>query len=441
MNVRCPSCETLYRVDPAKVPEQGIQASCAECPAVITVVQLSDDRAVDVSPETTGSPDFGADSFVPPPLVSVDEVVHSIAEPSSQTEVPAVADDDLTAVNYGADIFNEPATIEVSPSFEQSEIVDDELPPLSEAPVVEEELTLPDVNEPVEIEEPIPAFEPAFSEPQVVDEIPPLPEAPIPVDAVVEEHVPAVDELPPVPDVSAAEDSTDIEIPAPESEPTAPPVLEVMPSEEPSPSVQPRRYTRPFLRRPDESPPSPPPAPSGPMRPTAPVFRPTPGMPIQPPPAPEPMPPVDVAPVAPMPPVDVVPAPPAPEPTPIAEAEPAPQPAWEPSPQVPDTDTQPEVPLVTPEPKPRRPVNPFLSKDPKQKARRLARALVSDMIVYQPQKRQDALAAGTLKEDFDEEIKKSWEEYVDQIGNELATQTEFFKEALNEILAGGNEIF
>jgi predicted Zn finger-like uncharacterized protein len=435
MNVRCPSCETLYRVDPAKVPEQGIQASCAECPAVITVVQLSDDRAVDVSPEITSSPDVGADTFVPPPLVAVDEAIDSIVEPGPQMEVPAVADDDLTAVNYGADIFDEPATIEVPPSFEQSEIVVDDLPPLPEAPalpeapVVEEELTLPDVNEPTEIEEPIPAFEPAFSEPQVVDEIPPLPEAPIPVEAVdeehvPEEHVPAVDELPPVPDLSATEESTDIEIPAPESEPTAPPVLEVMPSEEPSPSVRPRRYTRPFLRRPDESPPSPPPAPSGPMRPTAPVFRPTPGMPIQPPPAPEP-------------PVDVVPAPPAPEPT----AEPASRPAWEPSTQVPETDTQPETPSVAPEPKPRRPVNPFLSKDPKQKARRLARALVSDMIVYQPQKRQDALAAGTLKEDFDEEIKKSWEEYVDQIGNELATQTEFFKEALNEILAGGNAIF
>jgi len=96
---------------------------------------------------------------------------------------------------------------------------------------------------------------------------------------------------------------------------------------------------------------------------------------------------------------------------------------------------------VEPEPKPKRPVNPFLSKDPKQKARRLARALVSDMIVYQPQKRQDALAAGTLKEAFDEEIKKSWEEYVDQIGEELANSTDFFKEALNDILAGGNEVF
>jgi hypothetical protein len=33
----------------------------------------------------------------------------------------------------------------------------------------------------------------------------------------------------------------------------------------------------------------------------------------------------------------------------------------------------------------KRPINPFLHQDPQQKARRLARALVSDMIVYQPE--------------------------------------------------------
>ena len=37
MNVRCPSCDTLYRVDPEKVPDEGIKARCAECPAVIDV--------------------------------------------------------------------------------------------------------------------------------------------------------------------------------------------------------------------------------------------------------------------------------------------------------------------------------------------------------------------------------------------------------------------
>jgi len=90
---------------------------------------------------------------------------------------------------------------------------------------------------------------------------------------------------------------------------------------------------------------------------------------------------------------------------------------------------------------PVRAINPFLQRDPKQKARRLARALVSDMIVYQPAKRQRALASGTLKDDFEEEIQKSWEEYVEQVGEEMATGTPYWREALNEILAGGQQVF
>jgi hypothetical protein len=88
-----------------------------------------------------------------------------------------------------------------------------------------------------------------------------------------------------------------------------------------------------------------------------------------------------------------------------------------------------------------RPVNPFLSQDPSLKARRLARALISDMVVYHPAKRQEGLRDGTLKELFEEEIKKSWEEYADQVGRDIADSTSYFREALNEILAGGRQIF
>ena len=86
-------------------------------------------------------------------------------------------------------------------------------------------------------------------------------------------------------------------------------------------------------------------------------------------------------------------------------------------------------------------MNPFLSQDPSIKARRLARALVSDMVVYHPAKRRDALKAGTVKESFKEEITKSWEEYVEQVGRELADSTPYFREALNEILGDGSPIF
>jgi hypothetical protein len=88
-----------------------------------------------------------------------------------------------------------------------------------------------------------------------------------------------------------------------------------------------------------------------------------------------------------------------------------------------------------------RAVNPFLSQDPAQKARRLARALISDLAVYYPDRRKEGLANGTLKELFHEEIQKSWEEYTEQVGREIAESTTYFNDALNEILAGGQKVF
>jgi hypothetical protein len=89
----------------------------------------------------------------------------------------------------------------------------------------------------------------------------------------------------------------------------------------------------------------------------------------------------------------------------------------------------------------RRPINPFLANDPNQKARRLARALVSDMVAYHPSRREEGLRDGTLKQVFREEIKKSYEEYVEQVGREFAESTSHFQDALNDVLAGGRKIF
>jgi hypothetical protein len=75
------------------------------------------------------------------------------------------------------------------------------------------------------------------------------------------------------------------------------------------------------------------------------------------------------------------------------------------------------------------------------KAKRLARALVSDMVTYQPQKREEGLRNGTLKQLFREEIKKSYEEYVEQVGREVAESTVHFQDALNDILANGRKVF
>jgi hypothetical protein len=90
---------------------------------------------------------------------------------------------------------------------------------------------------------------------------------------------------------------------------------------------------------------------------------------------------------------------------------------------------------------PRRAPNPFLANDPNQKARRLARALVSDMIAYNPQKREEGTREGTLKQLFRDEIRKSYEEYVEQVSREFAEATTHFQDALNEILAGGRRVF
>lgn len=89
----------------------------------------------------------------------------------------------------------------------------------------------------------------------------------------------------------------------------------------------------------------------------------------------------------------------------------------------------------------RAPINPFLANDPNAKARRLARALVSDLVAYFPQKREEGVRDGTLKQLFKEEIQKSYEEYEAQVGREFAESTTHFRDALNEILANGQQVF
>lgn len=63
------------------------------------------------------------------------------------------------------------------------------------------------------------------------------------------------------------------------------------------------------------------------------------------------------------------------------------------------------------------------------------------MIAYLPQKREEGIRDGTLKTVFREEIKKSYEEYVEQMGRDFAESTSHFQDALNDLLAGGQKIF
>lgn len=89
----------------------------------------------------------------------------------------------------------------------------------------------------------------------------------------------------------------------------------------------------------------------------------------------------------------------------------------------------------------RRPINPFLTRDPALRAKRLARALVSDIVAYHPARHAEGLRDGTLKTLFRDEIKKSYEEYVDQVGRDFAGTTTHFQDALNDVLASGKKLF
>ncbi|HXT17725.1 MAG TPA: hypothetical protein VN706_18960 [Gemmatimonadaceae bacterium] len=134
------------------------------------------------------------------------------------------------------------------------------------------------------------------------------------------------------------------------------------------------------------------------------------------------------------------PARPVAPPTPCVGPPPAPAPAVASAPAAPAAPAAPTARPSTATPA-RAPINPFLANDPNAKARRLARALISDLVTYFPQRRDEGLRDGTLRELFREEIKKSYEEYVEQVGKEFADSTPHFQEALNDILANGQKLF
>jgi predicted Zn finger-like uncharacterized protein len=95
----------------------------------------------------------------------------------------------------------------------------------------------------------------------------------------------------------------------------------------------------------------------------------------------------------------------------------------------------------TEKPEPHAAPGPIRGKSKDDRAKRLARVLVSDILCYNQDKRDRALEDGTLMTVLGEEIKKSWELYKEKVGADTANSTNYFKEALNEILADGQEVF
>lgn len=92
-------------------------------------------------------------------------------------------------------------------------------------------------------------------------------------------------------------------------------------------------------------------------------------------------------------------------------------------------------------PEPEAPAQSSAEQRKQDKSRRLARALVSDILVYNRAKRDAALASGKLVQELGPEIKKSWEVYKERVTPEVANSTNHFREALNDILADGQPIF
>jgi len=84
---------------------------------------------------------------------------------------------------------------------------------------------------------------------------------------------------------------------------------------------------------------------------------------------------------------------------------------------------------------------PVSTRRRRSKEEMLARALVSDILVYNRDLRDTAIKDGKLLEVLGGEIKKSWELYKEKVTPDVANSTNHFREALNEILAEGEKVF
>src|SRR5690606_41617412 len=85
MNVSCPECRTVYRVDPRKVPARGVRARCMRCPAEFEVPPspASDDRDRGESFTAAGSREQQVE-----PRATAPEAAGPVDEGRAETESP-----------------------------------------------------------------------------------------------------------------------------------------------------------------------------------------------------------------------------------------------------------------------------------------------------------------------------------------------------------------
>ena len=114
--------------------------------------------------------------------------------------------------------------------------------------------------------------------------------------------------------------------------------------------------------------------------------------------------------------------------------------------QEPPPVTKPTPPPAAPSeaPRPAEPSFEGMSEEEKklhQRARRLAKALASDLVLYNQDKVEKGLRDGTLAQLLGPEIRRSWEYYCQQVPEHIVKNTDYFKELLNKIVGKGKQLF
>jgi hypothetical protein len=74
-------------------------------------------------------------------------------------------------------------------------------------------------------------------------------------------------------------------------------------------------------------------------------------------------------------------------------------------------------------------------------ARCLARLLVAQMRLLDPERVAQGVRDGTLRTLMATEVMKAWKDYKAAVPQGVLEQTDYFREALNDILAGGETVF
>ena len=432
MNVTCQDCRSVFRVDPAKVPPNGIRARCSVCGAILRISlgatapltspsissRIPTPLRSPVVPTNAPASSPGVRRNTPGVVGAVDEGMHGNQRPTPSVSTPGIFGA-AQPLSFGSAVPTlAPAAPSQSPSFGGvSGAQGAALPSVPSAPDTSAVFASDLPMAPVATPPTVPVVTPLNSQDSVArpgvggtsSAAPTQFAAPLASSA----SVPGASALQVPPPASPAE--TDV--------PVWPiPVIAAPPSRGQAGA--------------SASTPASPGASSGNTPPALPSFASgSPGIPT----------PFTARPLVPPPPspgqlVGTVPPIPAPTSLPApgqlaGMAPPGPAPTSLPASTSPQTSPQ------TPVTEQRRVINPFLRSDPLTRAKRLARALVSDMVAYQPTKRADGLANGTLKQLFRDEIRKSYDEYVEQVGRDVAESTAFFQDALNEVLAGGQRVF